>query len=94
MKVRRLSTLAAVIVGSLVTGAAALWFGFAQHRTHDAVMALYPGVAFTLMLLLGSGDVLESSRKVVARRPYLIALAPLGLWGLYFRVSFVLFATI
>ena len=84
MKVRRLSTLAAMIVGSLATGTASLWFWFAQHRTHDAVMALYPGVAFTLMLLLGTGDVLESSRKVVARHPYLIALAPLGLWGLYF----------
>jgi hypothetical protein len=47
-------------------------------------MVIYPVVAFTLMILLGSGDVLERSRKAVVRHPYLIALAPMGLWGLYF----------
>src|SRR4051812_14278376 len=84
MKVRRLSPLEAVIVGSLVTAAASVYFWVALHRTHDAIFLIYPGVAFTLMLLLGSGDVLERSRKSVARYPYLIVVAPAGLWGLYF----------
>jgi membrane protease YdiL (CAAX protease family) len=84
MNARRLSTLEAVIVGSLVTAAVFLTLWFIQHRTHDAMMVIYPGTAFTLMLLLGSGTVLERGRKAVSAHPYLIVLAPLGLWGLYY----------
>ena len=84
MKARRLSTLGALIVGILLTAAAGLWLWLAQHRTNDAIMVIYPGIAFTLMLLLGGDNVLERGRKAVAGHPYLIVLAPLGLWGLYF----------
>jgi membrane protease YdiL (CAAX protease family) len=83
MKGRRLLPIEAVIVGSLVTIAASIWFWTVSHRTLDAVLVVYPGIAFTLMLVLGSGDVLERTRKSIAARPYLIVLAPAGLWGLY-----------
>src|SRR5689334_24505711 len=83
MKVRRLLPIEAVIVGTLVTVAASIWFWTVSHRTMDAVLVVYPGIAFTLMLILGSGDVLERARKSIASHPYLIVLAPAGLWGLY-----------
>ncbi|HET9132386.1 MAG TPA: hypothetical protein VFO86_15630, partial [Terriglobia bacterium] len=79
-----MSSLAALIAGSLFTVAAGLWLWFAENRTNAAVMVIYPGIAFTLMLLLGSDNLLERARKAIERHPYFIVLAPLGLWGLDF----------
>src|SRR6476646_6200264 len=83
MKARRLLPIEAVVVGSLVTIAASIWFWTISHRTLDAVLVVYPGIAFTVMLILGSAEVLERSRKWITAHPLTIVLAPAGLWGLY-----------
>jgi len=75
MSVRRLTPLPAVLIGCVVTAAASLWF--------KQALNVSPGLAFIVMLLLGSGDVLERFGKWIDLRPIRVAAVPVGLWLLY-----------
>jgi membrane protease YdiL (CAAX protease family) len=68
MKRYRLSPSAAILFGAMVTVAAMIWF--------SSWWMVCPGLAFTAMLVLGSGEVLE-------RMGRLAAAVPVVLWLLY-----------
>jgi membrane protease YdiL (CAAX protease family) len=82
MKPCRLSAVGAAVAGSLVTLGAVLMF-WNTTTMGQALLVACPGIAFTAMLLLGSGHVQERLQDWVGSRPGRIMLAPVGLWALY-----------
>jgi len=84
MKRYRLAPGGAVVAGIVVTVAAnaAFW-----NRTHSvgqaAVLAVCPGAAFAVMLLLGSDRGLERLQEWIDRWPPRLIAAPAALWLLY-----------
>jgi membrane protease YdiL (CAAX protease family) len=83
MKTRRLLPAQAVIVGVLITATASAWLWFATHQFANALLMVCPGIAFTLMLMLGSERVIERAQRWVDKRPLRVAIAPIGLLVLY-----------
>jgi membrane protease YdiL (CAAX protease family) len=83
MKPHRLSARAAAGAGILVTFAAIVWFWNSTHSFTQAAFVACPGVAFTAMLMLGSGSILERLQDWIDVRPSRVMLAPTGLWLLY-----------
>ncbi|PYS50099.1 MAG: hypothetical protein DMG13_21700 [Acidobacteria bacterium] len=84
MERHRLAPSGAVVAGIVVTVAAnaAFW-----NRTHSvgqaAVLAVCPGAAFAVMLLLGSDRVLERLQEWIDAWPPRLIAAPAALWLLY-----------
>ncbi|HYR83593.1 MAG TPA: type II CAAX endopeptidase family protein [Terriglobia bacterium] len=83
MRPYRLSARAATAAGISVTIAAVAWFWNSTHSFIQAAFVVCPGAAFTVMLLLGSGNVLERLQARIEARPARVMLAPAGLWLLY-----------
>jgi membrane protease YdiL (CAAX protease family) len=86
MKRHRLQVGTALAIGLGVTAAAIVWFA----RTgplRPALLLVYPGIAFTLMLLLGSDRILERLQGWVRQVPATIAIVPAFLWALYFAYA-------
>src|SRR5712691_3569740 len=83
MKPYRLSARAAAAAGFFVTIAAVVWFWSGTHSFTQSAFVVCPGVAFTVMLLLGSGKVLERLQDWIDARPARVLLAPAGLWSVY-----------
>jgi uncharacterized protein len=75
MKPRRLAPVEALIIGCVITAGACIWF--------RSAFIVCPGVAFTIMLVMGSGQVLERLQGCIDRRPSRVILAPAVLWILY-----------
>jgi membrane protease YdiL (CAAX protease family) len=78
----RLSAFCALIAGLIATAVAIFWFS----RTlplGSALLVVFPGIAFTIMLLLGSDRILERFQDRTRKHPAIIALAPAALWVLY-----------
>ena len=48
---------------------------------------MMPGIAFTMMLMLGSDGAAERLQIWFDRRPTRIVIAPAGLWALYVSYS-------
>jgi membrane protease YdiL (CAAX protease family) len=88
MRVFRLSARTAAAAGFLVTIAGIVVFWNATHSFRQTAFVVCPGVAFTVMLLLGSGTILERLQDWVEARPVRIMLAPAGLWFLYAVYAF------
>jgi membrane protease YdiL (CAAX protease family) len=61
-------------------------FVWSWETTHqpNGLVVLCPGVAFAIMLALGSDDVLERAKQWIARRPLRAGFVPAALWLLYF----------
>src|SRR6266850_1569009 len=83
MKPYRLSARAAAAAGIFVTIAAIVWFWTSTHSFTQSAFVVCPGVAFTLMLMLGSGNVLERLQHWIDMQPARVMLVPAGLWLLY-----------
>src|SRR5262245_41601060 len=80
MTKHRLSIRQAIAVGALITAAAAIWFWRVSHDAVAAAFIVCPGIAFTVMLLLGSDEALERLQNWIQAKPSRIALVPAGLW--------------
>lgn len=78
----RLSAFCALIAGLVVTAVAILWFAQTQ-PLRPALLLVFPGIAFTIMLLLGSDRVLERFQDRIRKHPAGIAIVPAALWLLY-----------
>src|SRR6267142_1997094 len=83
MKPYRLSARAAAAAGICVTIAAIVCFWSSTHSFTQSAFVVCPGVAFTLMLMLGSGNVLERLQHWIDMQPARVMLVPAGLWLLY-----------
>src|SRR5438132_1017198 len=83
VKACRLQTRGAIAFGILTTVIAAIAFWRITRRLDTAIFIACPGIAFTVMLWLGSEGVLENLTVWVHRKPAGIALVPGFLWALY-----------
>src|ERR1041385_325800 len=80
---RRLSLRFAVILGMGITALAIIWISHTSHSLEHAFFNACPGIAFTVMLALGSGDVVERLSAWTGNSVLRIGLAPAALWSLY-----------
>ncbi len=83
MKAYRLSFSAALAAGGLAAFAAMVWSYILKQSAVQTVSVLCPGAAFTAMLVMGSGNILETLQGWIRRKPARFMIPPLGLWVLY-----------
>ncbi len=73
----------AIALGTLTTLLAAVAVGYTNQSFRSACFTVCPGIAFTIMLLVGSDAVIERLQSWVHRAPLRLVLAPVTLWLLY-----------
>src|SRR5690349_13243663 len=83
MQPHRLSSAAAVIIGLATTAAAVVWSARTAAQPQLAILMVFPGAAFTAMLLLGSDSIIERLRTLFRKQPVRIVFVPAGLWAIY-----------
>src|SRR4051794_18289498 len=83
MKRYRLSAPAALAIGVMVTIGAIVWFSMTTYPISRAVFIVFPGIAFTAMLLQGSDSVIEKTQRWMDAAAGRIAVVPAGMWLLY-----------
>src|SRR2546423_15298526 len=83
MKPYRLSDGTAIAIGGAVTATAVIWLAETTATPLQALLAICPGFALTLMLLLGSNSTLERLKEWIQKKPVRIVSIPAGLWLLY-----------